>query len=84
MEMDVPPEERVTRADYGFPVVAVPARHFWLCAACARLFRIKRWTRAGLDLEPLPPQATPERPPVKIAPARAAAPRRKVAFGHGA
>ena len=64
LEMEVPPEERVTRSDYGFPVVAAPAKHFWLCAACARLFRLMRWTSAGLVLEPFRPGAD------KVAPQR--------------
>jgi hypothetical protein len=82
MEMEVPPEERVTRADYGFPVVAVPAKHLWLCEACARLFRIKRWTRAGVVLEPLGPKAGSEARAGKIAPGRAAGSLSKLAIEH--
>lgn len=83
LEMEVPPEERITRAEGGFPVVVVPVKHFWLCEACARRFRIKRWTVAGLVLEPLPPQGEGERTSGKIAPERASGlPRRKAASGY--
>jgi hypothetical protein len=54
MEMEVPPEERVVRGDCGFPVCAVTSRYFWLCAECSRALIIKRWTPAGLILEPHP------------------------------
>lgn len=52
LEMEVPPDERVTRAESGFPVLAAPVRFFWLCAECSRFFRLKRWTATGLILEP--------------------------------
>jgi len=53
LEMELPPDERVVRADSGFPILAAPVRFFWLCAECSRLYRLKRWTAAGLILEPI-------------------------------
>src|SRR6185437_2215236 len=53
LEMEVPPDERVVRAESGFPVLAAPVRFFWLCAECSRFFRFKRWTATGLILEPI-------------------------------
>ena len=52
LELEVPPEERITRSEWGFPVLCVPAKYFWLCENCSRIFRIRRWTPAGLVLEP--------------------------------
>jgi hypothetical protein len=52
LEMDVPPEERVTRSEGGFPICCVPSRYFWLCAKCATFLSIRRWTADGLLLEP--------------------------------
>lgn len=51
LELAIPPEERIVRADSGFPVVVVPSRYFWLCPGCSRVWRMKRWTRDGLLLE---------------------------------
>ncbi len=53
VELDVAPEDRVVRSDGGFPVCAVPSRYFWLCAQCSKVLIIKRWTLAGLILEPI-------------------------------
>lgn len=53
LEMEVPLDERVVGADSGFPILAAPVRFFWLCAECSRSFRLKRWTPAGLILEPI-------------------------------
>ena len=53
LEMEVPLDERVVRAESGFPVLAAPVRFFWLCAECSRFFRLRRWTAAGLILEPI-------------------------------
>jgi hypothetical protein len=52
LELAIPPEERIVRADSGFPIVVVPSRYFWLCSQCSRIWRMRRWTRAGLVLEP--------------------------------
>jgi hypothetical protein len=51
IELDVPPDERVVRSDWGFPICAVPSKYFWLCGECSRLLKMKRWTRDGLILE---------------------------------
>lgn len=51
LELDVPPEERVLRSDWGFPVCAVPSRYFWLCEYCSQFSNIRRWTKEGLILE---------------------------------
>jgi len=51
LELDVPPEERVTRSDWGFPICCVPSRYFWLCQQCCGLLSIRRWTKEGLVLE---------------------------------
>lgn len=53
MEMEVPPDERLVRAESGFPLLAAPVKFFWLCAECSRVFRLKRWTASGLILEPI-------------------------------
>src|SRR6516165_1967085 len=50
-ELDVPPEERVIRSDWGFPICLVPSKYFWLCGACRGFLRMKRWTPEGLILE---------------------------------
>ena len=50
-ELAIPPEKRIVRADSGFPVVVVPSRYFWLCSKCSRIWKMKRWTPAGLVLE---------------------------------
>ena len=52
LEMEVAPEERVVRGESGFPVCAVPSKYFWLCVECSRTLTIRRWTPAGLILEP--------------------------------
>lgn len=52
LELAIPPEERIVRGDSGFPVIAVPSRYFWLCSQCSRAWKMKRWTPAGLVLEP--------------------------------
>ena len=77
LELAIPPEKRIVRADSGFPVVAVPSRYFWLCSQCSRIWKIKRWTPAGLILEPNPGSALPgagleqnHSLTIKIAPAR--------------
>ena len=54
LEMEVPPEKRTVGADSGFPVFAVPTRYFWLCAECSYFLTMRRWTAAGLILEPNP------------------------------
>lgn len=79
LELAIPPEERIVRADSGFPVVVVPSRYFWLCTDCSRIWRMKRWTPAGLLLEPKRPDPSQKLAPqtVKVAPARQA-PRSRV------
>lgn len=51
VEMEVLPEERTIRSDSGFPICSVPGKFFWLCANCAVVLKIRRWTRAGLVFE---------------------------------
>lgn len=58
MEMELPPEERVTQADGGFPVLAARTQFFWLCAECSRTMKMKRWTSIGLVLEANLPDAS--------------------------
>ncbi len=52
LELDLPPEARVERSEWGFPVLSAPSRYFWLCEDCSRLYRIRVWTRDGVRLEP--------------------------------
>jgi hypothetical protein len=52
LELELPPEARIERSEWGFPVLCVPAKYFWLCEECSRLYLIRRWTKAGLFLEP--------------------------------
>lgn len=54
LEMDVPPDDRITGAGGGFPVCSVRSRYFWLCAKCSKASIIKKWTPSGLILEPIP------------------------------
>lgn len=72
LELAIPPEERIVRADSGFPIVVVPSRYFWLCSQCSRIWKMKRWTRAGLLLEPNLLDDGEEKflQTVKVAPAR--------------
>lgn len=82
LELAIPPEERVVWSDSGFPVVVVPSRYFWLCSRCSRMWRMRRWTPAGLLLEPNRPDRTQEQTlqTVKVAPAREVfLPRRRMA-----
>ena len=51
IELDVPPEQRVTRSDWGFPICAVRSRYFWLCVQCCEVLSIRRWTGNGLIFE---------------------------------
>jgi len=51
IELDVPPEQRVTRSDSGFPICAVRSRYFWLCEQCCEILRILRWTENELIFE---------------------------------
>jgi hypothetical protein len=51
LELDVPPEERITRSDGGFPICCVPSRYFWLCEQCCEFLRIRSWTHDGLVFE---------------------------------
>jgi hypothetical protein len=71
LELAIPPEERIVRAEGGFPIVVVPSRYFWLCSQCSRVWKMKRWTPAGLLLEPLPLDSGQEQvlQTVKVAPA---------------
>lgn len=52
LELEVPPEERIARSEWGFPILCVPTRYVWLCASCSRVFKLRRWTADGLILEP--------------------------------
>ena len=51
IELDVPPEQRVSRSDWGFPICSVPSRYFWLCERCCQFLSIRRWTKQGVILE---------------------------------
>jgi hypothetical protein len=51
IELDVPPEQRITRSDSGFPICAVRSRYFWLCEQCCEILRIRRWTENELIFE---------------------------------
>lgn len=51
IELDVPPEQRVTRSDWGFPICAVRSRYFWVCERCCEVLSIRRWTGDGLVFE---------------------------------
>ena len=51
IEIDVPPEQRVTRSEWGFPVCVVRSRYFWLCERCCEVLSIRRWTENGLVFE---------------------------------
>jgi hypothetical protein len=72
IELSLPPDERIIRADGGFPVAVAPSRYFWLCPECSRIWKMKRWTSAGVDLEPNRQdwRQTQEAQAEKIAPAR--------------
>lgn len=52
LELELPPEARIERSEWGFPILCVPAKYFWLCEECSRLYLIRRWTTAGLLLHP--------------------------------
>src|SRR5437763_11762277 len=52
VEFETPPEDRVMYGGGGFPVCSTRTRYFWLCAACSRLFTIRKWNSSGLVLEP--------------------------------
>ena len=51
IEFELPPEKRVTRSEWGFPICSVPSRYFWLCERCSEVLRIRRWTEGGLVFE---------------------------------
>jgi hypothetical protein len=51
IELDVPPEQRVTRSDGGFPICVVRSRYFWLCEQCCVVLSVRRWTANGLVFE---------------------------------
>lgn len=51
LELEVSPEERTIRSDYGFPVCSAQGRFFWLCGRCSLVFNLRRWTQAGLVFE---------------------------------
>jgi hypothetical protein len=59
LEMESEPPTRLHGHGDGFPVYRPSARYFWLCADCARVLVLKRWTARGLILESRP---TPQRP----------------------
>lgn len=52
LELELPPEARTERSEWGFPILCVPTRYFWLCAECSRLYQIHQWTPEGLLLQP--------------------------------
>ncbi len=52
LELELPPEARIERSEWGFPILCAPAKYFWLCEECSRLYLIRRWTTAGLLLQP--------------------------------
>jgi hypothetical protein len=51
IELEVPPEQRVTRSDSGFPICSVQSRYFWLCERCSAVLTIRYWTGNELILE---------------------------------
>ena len=53
IEFETPADERILHAAGGFPVCSAQTRYFWLCEACSRMFRIRKWNSSGLVLEPL-------------------------------
>ncbi len=66
LELEVPPEERIARSEWGFPTLCVPTRYVWLCASCSRVFRLRRWTADGLILEPRLVDYGPGKLPLRI------------------
>jgi hypothetical protein len=53
VEMKVPPETRVTRSEWGFPICTVPSRYFWLCDKCSEVLNLRGWTEDGLIFDPI-------------------------------
>jgi hypothetical protein len=51
IELDVSPEQRVTRSDGGFPICVARSRYFWLCEQCCEVLSIRYWTGDGLVFE---------------------------------
>ena len=66
LELEVPPEERIARSEWGFPILCVPTRYVWLCASCSRVFKLLRWTADGLILEPRLVDCRPGKLPLRI------------------
>ena len=58
IELDVLPEQRVTRSDGGFPICAVRSRYFWLCEQCCEVLSVRRWTGNELIFERRPSGAS--------------------------
>ena len=58
IELDLPPRQRTTGDESGFPVCIVPTRYFWLCQECSRSVEIHRWTLRGIIVKPLAKSAT--------------------------
>src|SRR3954447_11940616 len=51
VEFETAPDDRILHAGGGFPICVTKTRYFWLCQACSRLFRIRKWNSSGLILE---------------------------------
>jgi hypothetical protein len=51
IELDVPPDQRITRSDSGFPICVARSRYFWLCEQCCEVLRIRSWIDSGLVFE---------------------------------
>jgi len=51
VEFETAPDDRILHAGGGFPICVTRTRYFWLCQACSRLFRIRKWNSSGLILE---------------------------------
>ena len=68
LEMEAAPETRLHGHGDGFPVLRPSARYFWLCADCARVLEIKRWTPQGLILESRPTAKRPQPQTFKVQP----------------
>jgi hypothetical protein len=74
LEMEVTPASRLHGHGDGFPVCRPSARYFWLCAECARVLVIKRWTTQGLLLETRPSAQRPQSEKYNVQPTPAVEP----------
>jgi len=68
LEMESESQSRLHGHGDGFPVYRPSARYFWLCAECARVLVLKRWTAQGLILESRPTNHHPQPQVYKVKP----------------